>query len=241
VKSSRSTSPPEETRGVASHPLDQPIWAALASRQIEFALGTRARRYQPDVEPFIAWADDEPETLAEVRTLIGETETVILLQADAVVLPPGVRLVGEETGVQMFAAAARLEPFVDDDIHPLGDRDVTEMIALARLTKPGPFRPRTHALGQFWGIREDGRLIAMAGERMKLPGHSEVSGVCVHPDGRGLGYARRLSQQVLSRIVARGETAFLHAYAANAPAIRLYESLGFVVRREMRVQLLARA
>ena len=215
---------------MASHPLDQPIWAALASRQIDFALGTRARRYQPDVEPFIAWADDEPETLAEVRALIGESETVIFLQADAVALPPGVRIVGQETGVQMLAAAPHLEPFADDDIQPLGDTDVPEMIALAKLTKPGPFLPRTNALGQFWGVRENGRLLAMAGERMKLPGQSEVSGVCVHPDGRGRGYARRLSQQVLSRIIARGETAFLHAYAANAPAIRLYESLGFTNR-----------
>ena len=116
----------------------------------------------------------------------------------------------------------------------LGEGDAAEMLALATLTQPGPFRARTHELSQFWGVRgDDGRLLAMAGERLKLDGMSEVSGVCTHPDARGRGLARMLSAHVASEIVRRGEAPFLHAYAGNAAAIRLYEALGFELRREV--------
>jgi predicted GNAT family acetyltransferase len=102
------------------------------------------------------------------------------------------------------------------------------MLALATLTQPGPFRARTHELSQFWGVKdEQGQLLAMAGERLKLPGMSEVSGVCTHPDARGQGLAALLSRHVASEIVRRGEVPFLHAYAGNAAAIGLYERLGF--------------
>ena len=127
-----------------------------------------------------------------------------------------------------------------DGAEVLGDADVPEMIALAELTRPGPFRKRTHTLGQFWGIRRNGSLAAMAGERMKLPALSELSGVCVHPDWRGHGFARSLSIFVASRIVERGETPFLHAYAGNAAALRLYEDIGFEIRSEMRALVVAR-
>ena len=91
------------------------------------------------------------------------------------------------------------------------------------MTRPGPFRARTHHFGQFWGIRREGQLVAMAGERMRLPGFSEVSGVCTHPDWRGHGFARALSAFVANRIQARGETPFLHAYADNGAAVGLYQ------------------
>ncbi|TGP83828.1 GNAT family N-acetyltransferase, partial [Mesorhizobium sp. M8A.F.Ca.ET.218.01.1.1] len=94
------------------------------------------------------------------------------------------------------------------------------------LTKPGPFTLEALSLGEFWGVKIDGRLAAMAGERMKQPGYSELSGVCSHPDFRGGGLARLLSLFVANRIVARGEVPYLHAFANNAAAIRLYESIG---------------
>jgi predicted GNAT family acetyltransferase len=107
------------------------------------------------------------------------------------------------------------------------------MLALATLTRPGPFFERTHELGEFIGVREGGRLIAMAGERMKPDGFTEVSGVCTHPDFRGQGHAAALTRIVASRIRERGETPFLHAYASNAPAIALYERLGYRLRRNV--------
>ncbi|MEI9963878.1 MAG: GNAT family N-acetyltransferase [Caulobacteraceae bacterium] len=105
------------------------------------------------------------------------------------------------------------------------------MLALATLTQPGPFFARTHQLGDFIGVKQEGRLVAMAGERMRPTGFTEVSGVCTHPDWRGRGYAAGLMRLVAARILARGETPFLHVYASNTGAIALYEALGFRLRR----------
>jgi predicted GNAT family acetyltransferase len=115
------------------------------------------------------------------------------------------------------------------------------MLALAQLTQPGPFLARTHVMGMFRGIRIDGRLAAMAGERMRVPGYTELSGVCTHPDFRGRGLARRLSAIVCAGIDARGETPFLHAWKDNHAAIALYEQLGFRLRAEVNVAVLERA
>jgi predicted GNAT family acetyltransferase len=114
------------------------------------------------------------------------------------------------------------------------------MFDLATLTKPGPYFARTHRLGDFVGVKQDGRLIAMAGERMKPDGFTEVSGVCTHPDARGRGYAGALMRVVVAKILARGETPFLHVYAANTGAIGLYETLGFALRREVTMTVLTR-
>ena len=109
----------------------------------------------------------------------------------------------------------------------LDDEDAEEMFALAFLTNPGPFSQRTHRLGRFIGIRENGRLVAMAGERMKPGAYTELSGVCSHPDYRGRGYAGFLMRVVASRMLERGEIPFLHCYTTNTGAIALYRSLGF--------------
>ena len=123
----------------------------------------------------------------------------------------------------------------------LTDSDAPEMLALAQLTKPGPFSTATHKLGQFIGVRIDGRLAAMAGERMKVDRHSEVSGVCTHPDFQGRGYAAILSRAVAQRIIDRGETPFLHAFESNAGAIALYEKLGFSIRTRLIASAFERA
>ena len=122
----------------------------------------------------------------------------------------------------------------------LGDTDAVEMLALAQLTEPGPFLARTHTMGRFIGARIGGRLAAMAGERMRFPGFTEVSGVCTHPDFRGQGLARRLSSVIASTIQQRGEQPFLHAWTSNRAAITLYESLGFEVRTAVQVAVLNR-
>ena len=119
------------------------------------------------------------------------------------------------------------------DILDLGPSDAAEVLALATLTRPGPFVARTPELGDFVGVKLDGRLVAMAGERMKPDGFTEVSGVCTHPDHRGRGYAAALMRVVMGRIRGRGEVPFLHAYAENRGAIGIYEGLGFRFRREL--------
>src|SRR3546814_2791543 len=109
----------------------------------------------------------------------------------------------------------------------LGEDDAAEMAARADHAKPGPWGPATHRYGPFFGIREEGRLLAMAGQRILVPGMAEVSGVATWEDCRGRGLARALIGHVMRAMVARGETPFLHSYADNAGAIGLYESLGF--------------
>jgi predicted GNAT family acetyltransferase len=172
--------------------------------------------------------------------LVKPGETVLLLQVPNIVIPQALLRVRTANGVQMVATRSLMSETPGDDILVLTDRDAPEMLALARLTEPGPFLARTHAMGTFLGIRIGGRLAAMAGERMRFPGYTEVSGVCTHPEFRGQGLARRLSAAVAARIEARGEQPFLHAWKTNHPAISLYEGLGFKIRTEVNVVVLKR-
>ncbi len=222
---------------MSAHLLDRPVWTALATRQASVATGgERARRFAPDIGPLAGARDDEPASLAELAELVLGGGSLLLLQAEPIVLPPGIAATTTAAGVQMVATTlARAAAASDRGIERLTEHDAPAMLALATLTRPGPFAARTPSLGEFWGVKEHGVLVAMAGERMKQDGFTEVSGVCTHPDVRGRGLARTLSAFVAARIAERGETPYLHAYATNAPAIRLYESLGFRLRREMHV------
>lgn len=218
--------------------LDHPIWHTLTGRLAPVATGTaRARRLLPEIGPFAACRDDAPESLADLATLVAQHGTTILLQAAATPLPPNCRVEMTATGVQMLLTAPE-KLIAPGAIIPLGDADAEEMLSLASLTQPGPFAQRTHTLGRFWGVRIDGRLAAMAGERFQPDGLVEISAVCTHPDFRGRGLAARLVSKVAADILARGEDPFLHTFASNVGAIRVYESLGFTIRREMTVTVL---
>ncbi|HEX6218348.1 MAG TPA: GNAT family N-acetyltransferase [Sphingomicrobium sp.] len=224
------------------NPLDRPIWTALAGRHARFAVGSPlALRYRSDVEPFVAARDLSQEAADAVTHLIEPDETVLMIESRRPTVPAGTIIEGDRLGVQMVADQAGFSADLPAGAEPLGNADSAEMIALAELTRPGPFRARTHTMSQFFGIRREGRLVAMAGERLQVPGFSEVSGVCSHPDWRGHGFARALSIFIAARIVARGETPFLHSWADNMPAIRLYQGLGFVIRCEMPTLALRRA
>jgi predicted GNAT family acetyltransferase len=173
--------------------------------------------------------------------LVRAGETVFVLQVPKIVIPTGLVEVKAAQGVQMIASRRAAPAMVaKEDIEALGDTDAPEMLALAKLTEPGPFLQRTHVMGNFLGIRIDGRLAAMAGERMRFAGYTELSGVCTHPDFRGLGLARRLSAAVMARIEARGDQPFLHAWKTNHGAIALYEGLGFTLRTDVNVSVLRR-
>jgi predicted GNAT family acetyltransferase len=223
------------------HLLDRPVWSALTSRHAALAEGgALARRYPADIVPFAATADDRPESRTALAGLVAPGDTIYMIQADPIVLPTGLAATVTAAGVQMLAERP-LEKVADQRICRLGAADAAEMLELAMLTKPGPFTLRAMDLGEFFGIRVDGRLAAMAGERMKQTGFTELSGVCVHPDFRGRGLARLLSLFVAGRISARGETPYLHAYATNTAAIRLYEQIGFRLRTQMHVAVVQRA
>jgi len=223
------------------HVLDRPVWESLATRHAALSEGgVLAKRYARDVNLFASARDDSAEALAALAGLVAPGEHVYVLQVPKIVAPPALHATKTALGVQMVATGSIQPESGDDEILPLGDVDAPEMLALAQLTQPGPFLARTHVMGSFIGIRIDGRLAAMAGERMRVPGYTELSGVCTHPDFRGRGFARRLSATVSVMIGARGETPFLHAWKDNHSAIALYEKLGFRLRTDVNVAVLER-
>ena len=223
------------------HRLDRPVWASLTTHHAGVSEGNAlARRFLPDVNLFAASRDESPDALAALAELVKPGETVFVAEVSEIRIPPGLTEVRAARGIQMVATRSLSGEPRDARIRALTEADAPEMLALAKLTEPGPFLPRTHTMGAFLGLRIDGRLAAMAGERMRFPGYTEVSGVCTHPDFRGRGLARALSTAVVAAIEARGDRAFLHAWKANRSAIGLYETLGFELRTEVNISVLTR-
>lgn len=226
-----------------THPLDRPLWSALTTRLGDVALGdAHAVRIDPAVGVFLAAADDGPDSRAALNALADRypgSGLVELMGGPMVDVLPDRPVAGRSPCVQMTAAALTVSAGPDIVFDTLGDGDAPEMLALATLTRPGPFRERTHRLGGFIGVRREGRLIAMAGRRLRVEGFTELSGVCVHPDFRGQGLAAALSRVVVARILESREQAFLHAYAGHEATVRLYQSLGFGVRARVTYTVMA--
>lgn len=213
--------------------LDNAAWYSLIGPHARFAEGgSRALRYHADVAPFVAIPDTVDELVwRELAELAGPGADVRL--TDPAGFPPSDWApAGAFEGVQLEGSAV---PGAEaPEAVRLTAADVPEMLALVQRTKPGPFRPRTIELGTYLGIRRDGVLVSMAGERLHPPGWTEISAVCTDAAFRGQGLASRLVLALVAQIRARGETPFLHAAAGNTNAIRLYESLGFRHRRRRR-------
>ncbi|MGW7439674.1 GNAT family N-acetyltransferase [Streptomyces sp. NPDC054849] len=222
---------PETGTLSGSDVLDNPVWAALTGAHrgfAEFGPAGLAARYTADASPFAAPADpQDPRAWADLAALAGPDEEVWV--TGLVTPPPGWATAVTVPGVQLDGRAVRAE--AAPEAAPLGRDDVPEMLELVGLTRPGPFLDRTVELGTYLGIRHGGRLVAMAGERMRPAGWSEISAVCTHPDHRGRGLAGRLIRAVAASVRERGDIPFLHAAAENTDAVRLYESMGFTLRR----------
>jgi ribosomal protein S18 acetylase RimI-like enzyme len=222
------------------HPLDHPVWHALLTRQAPLAEGgALARRYPPAIAPFAAMVDDSPQSFAALGELMTVSDHAVLFTPDPVTAPAGFKIHLAKTGEQMIGTPVEA-PLAGADIVTLGAADVPAMMELTKLTNPGPFALRAHELGTFLGIRIDGRLAAMAGERMKPAEYTEITAVCVHPDYRGRGYAQSLLGAVARQIAARGEIPFLHVFSDNDSAIALYRRQGMEIRRRICVTVLGR-
>jgi ribosomal protein S18 acetylase RimI-like enzyme len=215
--------------------LENPVWSSVTGAHAGLAdvrsVGHgRAGRYQTDVAPFGALEDPaDPacwEALAEL--LDGHATCLLIEPAD---LAPGWEVVAVIPGVQMDGTG--LAPAPDPGALTLTEADVPEMLDLVERTRPGPYLRRTIRMGPYLGIRHDGELIAMAGQRLQPSGWAEISAVCTDPRHRAQGLGTRLVRAVAENIRSGGERPFLHAAADNTGAIRLYEALGFTLRRTL--------
>lgn len=223
-----------------SHVLDNPIWQALNSGHRVLAEGNAlARRYPYEIGPLSGLIDQSEAAYDALAALARPGEQMVLFLESPLRAPSGWQ-VDIDSELTQMVAPERLPDTVDPGIQPLGEADIPDMLSLAELTQPGPFRHRTRDLGGYVGIRQDGRLAAMAGERLHLEGYTEISAVCTHPDFQNRGYARALMVHVANHILQRGEIPFLHAWKHNVNAIRVYEKLGFTQRRLLHVGVIRR-
>ncbi len=215
----------------------RPVWNCLHGRQSDLAIasGGAAVRIDPRYGPFAAARDAGDEAQAALAALLtGPDDMLWLVETEPCAPPPGTQIIRSAALLQMVAETPMPPQPGDDEFALLSEADAPEMAALAHATEPGPWGSLTHRYGQFYGLRDGGRLIAMAGERMRpAAGLAELSGVCTYPEYRGAGLAARLIRRVMANQMARGDVPFLHSYAGNLGAIRLYETLGFRTRREM--------
>ena len=216
--------------------LDNPVWSALTTDQANFAQGgALAKRFPREVSPFAAMQDQSWAAYRELEeTLAGEVAALALNIPPT--LPANWSMVHSGEMYQMvFEAQPPALP--DMSLRKLSAAEVPEMLALTKLTEPGPFLPRTIELGRYFGIYASGLLVAMAGERFKLPGYTEVSAVCTHPDYRGRGYSNALMSAVMAGIMNRGQIPFLHVRTEN-PALLLYQKMGFRVRTQLHLAVI---
>lgn len=225
------------------HPLDRAVWNGLATRLSGFVTpdsDTRAVRIDPEIGVFLSVADGSLEARAALTSLARRHPGAGLVERADGPMPDVLPDVPVERRVPLLqmTATALTAGGADIACEPLTEADAPEMLALATLTQPGPFRSGTHRLGPFVGIRREGRLVAMAGRRLRVEGFTELSGVCTHPDWRGQGFAAALSRVVAGQILASGEGVFLHAFADHLATVAFYRSLGFEVRAPMTYTIL---
>ena len=216
------------------------VWHSLVGPQARFAAGAGgARRYLRGFSPIAAFADPRRPDFASLAPYCGVDEPVYFAGWDGVA-PADWRIEQDSAAHQM--TWERGSPPADDGapVRRLRTPDVPAMLALVAITRPGPFAERTIELGEYWGVFDGDRLVAMAGERMAAASMRELSGVCTHPGFQGRGLARRLVVHVLRRMLARGERPFLHVMVDNPGARSLYERLGFRLRGTIGVRVVSR-
>jgi ribosomal protein S18 acetylase RimI-like enzyme len=223
--------------------LDNPIWNSLVTCHAHLAVGSDvgnglARRYPSDIGPLSGLREQTPKAYADLAATVPERDLAVLFLEGPPEPPADWQLLRSGTLVQMICSAMPQPAPLVESIVPLRPADFPEMVALAVLTEPGPFHAQTARLGGFLGIRVDGRLAAMAGQRLAPPGFAEVSAVCTHPDFRGRGFAGALVAAVTRSIYAQGAWPFLTVFETNKAAMRIYRQEGFVVRRTLHLAVL---
>ncbi|WP_207004518.1 GNAT family N-acetyltransferase [Trinickia mobilis] len=221
--------------------LSNVVWASLSEARPDHVERNKdGARYRPEFAPFGAAQDYSEESVAQIASMLQPAQRLALFTMGKPEIPPGYDVVREATAYQMIAE----EKFVkssDARIVRLGTNDVPEMLRLVKLTAPGPFNTRTNELGYFIGVREEGQLVAMAGERMTAGKYVEVSAVCTHPNWRGKRLGRLMMEHLSATIQQRDRVPFLHVFETNTSAVRLYRELGFRVARTLLLTAMVRS
>jgi ribosomal protein S18 acetylase RimI-like enzyme len=223
--------------------LDNPIWGSLTTSHAHLAVGADmgrglARRYPADIGPLSAIQEQTSGAYADLAAIMPEGDLAVLFLDSRPELPPNWQFLRGGALVQMICPFIPDQPSLAERIIPMEPANVPEMMTLATLTEPGPFRNHTVTLGNFFGIRVNGRLAAMAGQRLSPAGFVEVSAVCTHPDFRGRGYAQALVSTVARNIHANHRMPFLTSFEDNVGAIRIYQQSGFVFRRRFELAVI---
>jgi ribosomal protein S18 acetylase RimI-like enzyme len=219
------------------HPLDDPIWSALSGPHAKFAIGHgKALHYQPSISPFSAISEATDAAYADLALDLPPDAMARLFRPSVESLPIGWEHVEDFPLLQMVASTSASRPATGyPEMSILTASDLPQMLELLSLTEPGPFAQKTPDLGLYVGVRENGRLIAMAGERMRPSGYVELSAICTLPEARGRGLAKFLIWRLMDAAIERDEIPFLHVKQTNVSAISLYEKLGFTIRKTLHV------
>lgn len=219
--------------GMDADPLDNPFWSSLRTRHRGIArVAGEVARYPAEYAPFLGIAYAESELGDAPDALVAAGESVYLLGVAPATVPRGWTLQGFRPLAQMVRETP-MDVVAGPDVLPLVDADRAEVLALTALVYPHYFRERTMALGRYFGIRVEGRLAAMIGERLGNDGATELSAICTHPDFSGRGFARRLTAWLGNDVLAQGRMPFLHVSHENARAKALYQRMGFRLRRDI--------
>jgi ribosomal protein S18 acetylase RimI-like enzyme len=224
-------------------PLNNPIWQSLITTHAHFAeIHGKARKFPHEVSVLSGLPEPTPENYDSLAAMMRPGERVGMFLEDPPDPPAPWAIDRTCPLLQMLCEKRSAFPNAPPAMHPefirLTEADVPETLALTKLTNPGPFGARTHELGDYFGIRIAGTLAAMAGERLRLPGYTEVSAVCTHPDHLGHGYASAVMGVVMDNICSRGELPILHVLPENTRAIQVYERLGFTKRAMLHLAVL---
>jgi ribosomal protein S18 acetylase RimI-like enzyme len=223
------------------HVLDNPAWNALISGNRHLSNGNgQVKYFDKEVSPFVGFEDNTAGSFRVLYELIPLNETRLFVTPAEIEIPGPWKVLNTIRGLQMVCDTVP-EP-TDESLQlvPLTNEHVPQMLALTKLTNPGPFAERTIDFGHYQGIFEGDKLVAMAGQRMHAFNYAEVSAVCTHPDHTGRGYARLLLLRQMQRIKAASGIPFLHVRYDNQRAIKVYESLGFETRTEVYFYVLAK-
>lgn len=223
------------------HPLDNPIYNALISNNKYLANGNeQAKHFADDVAPFVGLKDNSDDDFQHLYELLPNDRPGVFIKHIEQEIPKNWNVLRAFRCYQMlFEQPAVYEPTAK--IVDLTHEHIPAMLELTKLTNPGPFFERTIEFGHYRGIFDDDKLVAMAGQRIHAFKYAEISAVCTHPDYLGRGYARQLLLNQAQRIQAEGNIAYLHVRTDNERAIKVYEGIGFTIRKEMYFYVLQKA